>query len=469
MEKFLKSTRNTRLMVILIPIVLVILIVLAGPVDPTPPDYKTFGRNHRINYSPEESDLMRIWIVYIGQGDGILIQLPGEYNYDPNPDDNIDEKSERIDIMIDGGSSYSRNKTRMLEFLQSLYPQPEITIEHAVISHHDKDHILGLMSILQEPTIAVHNIYHNGLASYQPKVEILNDIQNSSGAILKKTSGEINRVMACLESDGETLKSSYLINRKEQLESKHNRGYFHGIYKDFAQAIIEKDEPQNVIRFSRVWEGEIFVKEIEASIRRDLSDIELKLIWPQKNLKAYKDWDKTINGNSVTFRIKYNDFKMLFTGDLNEFSEEALIKHLKENDNEHLLNCDILKVPHHGSKNNLKEFIVSNGSRPVLSVASMGKQGFNTRWKHPSTEIVKWAGGAHRFYSTYIHERKFKWSDMNDETKRNDMLELKHILIETDGKWFRLVEVDLDTVDLNKSLPVKQTRRGNGTRWIKAK
>jgi len=412
---------------------------------------------------------MRIWVVYVGQGDGILIQLPNKYNYDPSPDDNLEEKSERLDIMIDGGSSYSRNKTRMLEFIQSIYPQPSITIEHAVITHHDKDHILGLTTILNGTTIAAQNIYHNGLASYRPTEEILNDIQSSSGAILKKTSGEINRVMACLESDGVTLKSGYLISNIESLRRKHNRSYFHGIYEDLAQAILEKEEPQNVTAFDRVWEEGRFIEEKETALRSALRDLELEVIWPQENLKKYKGWSETINGNSVTFQIKYNDFEMLFTGDLNELSEEVLIEHLKENGNEHLLNCDVLKAPHHGSKHNLKEFIVSNGSRPVLSVASMGKQGFNTRWKHPSTDVVKWAGGAHRFYSTYIHERKFKWSDMSDEAKLNDLLEQKHILIETDGKWFRLVEVDLDSIDLNNPPTVQQTRRGNGTRWIKTK
>lgn len=469
MAKFLRSPQNTKRIILLTCVFLISLVSWAVTSSSTPPKYKTFSRDQRIEYLPEESDLMRIWIVYVGQGDGILIQLPSKYNYDSNPDDNLDEKSERIDITIDGGSSYSRNKTRMLEFLQSIYTEPTITIEHAVITHHDKDHIFGLTTILNGSAIAVQNIYHNGLASYRPTAEIQNDIQNSSGAIVLDSLNNIKRVLACLESDRTTLKRDYLISNIESLRRKLNRGDFHGIYEDLAHAIIEKEEPQNVAAFDRAWEGKRFIGEKEDSLRSPLEDLELKVIWPQENLKKYKGWSETINGNSMTFQIKYNDFEMLFTGDLNELSEKALIEYLKQNGKENLLNCDVLKVPHHGSDHNLKEFIASNGSRFVLSVASMGKQGFNTRWKHPSTDVVKWAGGAHRFYSTYIHERKFKWSDMTDETKLNDLLEQKHILIETDGKWFRLVEVDLDSIDLNKPPTVQQTRRGNGTRWIKTK
>ena len=58
---------------------------------------------------------------------------------------------------------------------------------------------------------------------------------------------------------------------------------------------------------------------------------------------------------------------------------------------------------------------------------------------------------------------------MHDEDKRNDMVELKHILIETDGIWFRLVEVDIDANNLNTPPTVQQARRGNGTQWILAK
>jgi hypothetical protein len=48
------------------------------------------------------------------------------------------------------------------------------------------------------------------------------------------------------------------------------------------------------------------------------------------------------------------------------------------------------------------------------------------------------------------------------------MIEEAHILIETDGKWFRIVEVP-ETFDLAHIPTVAQTRRGDGTRWVRAK
>ena len=98
----------------------------------------------------------------------------------------------------------------------------------------------------------------------------------------------------------------------------------------------------------------------------------------------------------------------------------------------------------------------------------MGSTGFNQSWKHPSTDVIKWAGGAHRFYSTYIHERRFKWNDMINVKKRDEMKEIKHILIETDGLMFRVVEVEVDSPNLNHPPSVEEVNRANGTRWIKA-
>jgi hypothetical protein len=82
-------------------------------------------------------------------------------------------------------------------------------------------------------------------------------------------------------------------------------------------------------------------------------------------------------------------------------------------------------------------------------------------------------GGAHRTYHTYIHERRFTYDDWTKLSDRDDMLEKAdvddgsigtHIVIETDGRWFRLVE----TADPTYVPSVRETRRGNGTRWMTA-
>ena len=72
-------------------------------------------------------------------------------------------------------------------------------------------------------------------------------------------------------------------------------------------------------------------------------------------------------------------------------------------------------------------------------------------------------------YHTLIHERRFKWSDLDTMAKHHAMMEYSHVLIETDGEWFRIVEIPEIETDLNNPPTVQQTRRGNGTRWIRAR
>jgi hypothetical protein len=202
------------------------------------------------------------------------------------------------------------------------------------------------------------------------------------------------------------------------------------------------------------------------------------MLWPENRLFAYggNDWGKTINGNSLAFRLTYRDFSMLFTGDLNDESEERLLDALAARDQLDLLDCDVLKVPHHGSSHAAERFFTDSLLRPVVSVVSLGDQGFRSKatngagaWQHPSPQVIQWLGGAHRVYSTFTHEKRFRWEEIKTEADRQAMIEKTHILIETDGHWFRIVEVPVEGSGGIAVPSVYGVRRGNGTRWIAAK
>ena len=48
------------------------------------------------------------------------------------------------------------------------------------------------------------------------------------------------------------------------------------------------------------------------------------------------------------------------------------------------------------------------------------------------------------------------------------MRELRHILIETDGEWFRVVEIPVGS-SFEDIPDVPDVMTGNGTQWIRAK
>lgn len=120
-----------------------------------------------------------------------------------------------------------------------------------------------------------------------------------------------------------------------------------------------------------------------------LKNARIRSVWPT-NLYVHENanLDENDDGFYET-RQDPNDFsqvvlltvgatKILFTGDLSPSSEEIILK-------EPLSAVQILKVPHHGSKNGLIEpFLLA--AKPKIAIISDGK---NNKFGHPSPEIIK--------------------------------------------------------------------------------
>ena len=49
----------------------VVLLLFFAPAFSAPPDYSSFGREQKISHNPSAGDLLRIWVVYVDQGDGM--------------------------------------------------------------------------------------------------------------------------------------------------------------------------------------------------------------------------------------------------------------------------------------------------------------------------------------------------------------------------------------------------------------
>ena len=73
---------------------------------------------------------------------------------------------------------------------------------------------------------------------------------------------------------------------------------------------------------------------------------------------------------------------MLFTGDIEEETEELLISKYKNNS---ILSSTVLKVGHHGSKSSsTQEFLEL--IKPKISLIGVGK---NNNFGHPNEEVIK--------------------------------------------------------------------------------
>ncbi len=124
--------------------------------------------------------------------------------------------------------------------------------------------------------------------------------------------------------------------------------------------------------------------------------------------KQYKG--KSGNEASMVFELCYQNFRMLFTGDLEGIGESELEESGK------LKKCSVLKVAHHGSKNSTSEKFMEE-TRPKVALISSG---INNRYGHPDLETL---------------ERLKKYDCEIYQTKKKGAITLK-----TDGQSIQIYE-----------------------------
>ena len=128
--------------------------------------------------------------------------------------------------------------------------------------------------------------------------------------------------------------------------------------------------------------------------------------WPPAGFKSYQD-----NDYSLVFLFQENNFRALFTGDasprvLNEIASSPA-KRGPRNDISHI---NILKIPHHGSKNGLtKNFL--DLADPMFAVISAGK---NNSYGHPSSKVLEMLK-AKNIYTERSRSIKIKRTDINGD------------------------------------------------------
>lgn len=91
--------------------------------------------------------------------------------------------------------------------------------------------------------------------------------------------------------------------------------------------------------------------------------------------------DNVLNNNSLVFKLVYKDFSMLFTGDIEELAEKEIIKKYSDTD---ILNCDVLKVAHHGSKSSSIQEILEK-IIPQIAVIGVGS---DNKYGHPNKDVL---------------------------------------------------------------------------------
>lgn len=137
-------------------------------------------------------------------------------------------------------------------------------------------------------------------------------------------------------------------------------------YKEFVNLVKKKD---------------IKVYVVEAGQRINIEkELYIDVLWPDSSNVIT---DNVLNNNSLVCTLVYKNFSCIFTGDIEEIAEKAILQKYKNNLNR--LSATILKVAHHGSKtSSTKEFL--KAVNPKIALIGVGE---NNTFGHPSNITLK--------------------------------------------------------------------------------
>lgn len=158
------------------------------------------------------------------------------------------------------------------------------------------------------------------------------------------------------------------IGNMDTIIKRYNIGSFYSpkvitssnTFESMISALVDKNLKINVLKKG--------VKGIDLG-----KNVEIQIFSPLEDISS-----DNLNDYSPIIKITFVNSSFLFTGDA-EVSTESMI--LSENNN---LNCDILKVGHHGSSTSTSSNFLASVN-PSVAIISVGK---NNSYGHPTSEIL---------------------------------------------------------------------------------
>lgn len=191
---------------------------------------------------------------------------------------------------------------------------------------------------------------------------------------------------------GEQVVVPYLLDRKitkidflmvSHFDADHCGGLFAVVENLKVDTIIlgkQDSEYENCVEFLKLAKSKnVKVISVQAGdvIKID-KYCQFQILWPDsQNMIA----DNGINNNSILAKFMCRDFTMLFTGDIEEKAEKEILQKYK---NSNILDCDILKVAHHGSKSSSIQEMLEKIT-PKIAVIGVGENNYG----HPNLDVME--------------------------------------------------------------------------------
>lgn len=139
----------------------------------------------------------------------------------------------------------------------------------------------------------------------------------------------------------------------------------------------------------------IAFRTVSAGYHADVDDARIAVLHPERTfLQRSKKAYAAENDRSLVISLTLAGRTLLFPGDIHREGEQALLRNCPD------LSCDLLKVPHHGSKTSSSDDLVA-ALHPAVAVFTVGE---GNPYRHPAEEVVeRYKGIGAALYRTDRH------------------------------------------------------------------
>ena len=332
---------------------------------------KPYDRNLRV---------LRLSMVDVQQGDGLVLETP------PAAD------GRRRIMLIDGGDNqlFARHVAARFRHLKTSAAN-RMTVDLMLVTHGDADHFDGLNDLVRSETdstisdrkrIFVHpdRIYHNGLVK-GPSTLADADIFGATATL-----------------GGGALAVTALHDDPRQVPAAMRNRPF-GRWCDSIDHWAAAG-PITVKRIDRhMPAGPLFDFLDTTGVTVDLLGPDTESVAGAPALRFFHanpdgsgavSASHTINGHSAVLNVRIGNVRIALTGDLNEEASHRLLAAVPAS----ALECEVLKVPHHGSDDFDRALLAAHA--PVVSLVSSGDESPAKEYIHPRGTLIAALGRASR-------------------------------------------------------------------------
>lgn len=339
-----------------------------------------------------DDGILRLSMVDVQQGDGLILDTP----------------SGKV-LFIDGGDNqlFARHAAARYQGTSAANP---LIVDAVVVTHGDADHFEGLNELGESETnglrrkrifMSARRVFHNGLAKRPGKigkkdrpdvemfgttakdangrpycVELVDDIRAVADANLNQPFRRWKRTLENWDQRLQQKTGEVLEIRRIDQTVQGAFGFLEsdGIEVEILGPITEQVGGRPGLAF----------------LTTPPDDAELML--GLKPGKPSRSWSAshTVNGHSISFRLRYGNVRFVLTGDLNQESMHRLREALPDAS----LRAEVLKTPHHGSADFNFAFLQEVGA--VVSIISSGDESEQTEHIHPRATLMAALGKASR-------------------------------------------------------------------------